>query len=202
MEKSNIMDANIDLDNRATLQRNGHFEFGAYNRSPKSNLDFLDFTKAEDFPSVKQIVAKYETNSKAIRDKYFAQADAVKGFSTADTKKKNDILAQAEIELKNEADRFKKEYDDEVKSLRRTGAAIALQDSQVYIKKGLDVTKTILSTLGIEAPQKESTIPFKISNSQGEQEDEEKGSGKVIWWVLGGVALLGLGIFAYKKFGK
>ena len=192
----------VDLDYIQNLERDSNMEFGAYNRSAKSNLDFLDFTKAEDFPSVKKIVAKYETNSKAIRDKYFAQADAIKGFSTTDTKKKNDILAQAEIELKNEADRFKKEYDDEVKSLRRTGAAIALQDSQVYIKKGLDVTKTILSTLGIEAPQKESTIPFKISNSQGEQEDEEKGSGKIIWWVLGGVALIGLGILAYKKFGK
>jgi hypothetical protein len=197
------MNANIDLDNPSTLQRNGHFGFGHYNRSAKSNLDFLDFTKSEDFPSVKQIVAKYESNSKAIRDKYFAQADAVKGFSTADTKKKNDILAQAEIELKNEADRFKKEYDEEVKSLRKTGVSIALQDSQVYIKKGLDVTKTILSTLGIEAPQKESTIPFKVSNSQGEQqENEDEGGGKVIWWVLGGVALLGLGFFAYKKFSK
>ena len=111
-------------------------------------------------------------------------------------------MAQAEIELKNEADRFKKEYDEEVKSLRKTGVQIALQDSQVYIRKGLDATKTILSTLGIEAPQKESTIPFKISNSQQQQENEDEGGGKVIWWVLGGVALLGLGILAYKKFGK
>jgi len=190
----------VDLDYIQNLERDSSMEFGAYNRSAKSNLDFLDFTKAEDFPSVKKIVAKYETNSKAIRDKYFAQADAIKGFSTEDTKKKNDILAQAEIELKAEADRFKKEYDEEVKSLRKTGVQIALQDSQVYIKKGLDATKTILSTLGIEAPQKESKTIFNVSNVQ--QQEEEKGSSKVIWWVVGGVALLGLGILAYKKFSK
>ena len=194
------MNANIDLDNKATLQRNGHYEFGAYNRSPKSNLDFLDFTKAEEFPSVQKIVKKFETNSQAIRDKYFAQADAIKGFSTEDTKKKNDILAQAEIELKNEQERFKKEYDEEVKALRKTGVQIALQDSQVYVKRGLDATKTILSALGIEAPQKESKTIFNVSNVQ--QQEEEKGSSKVIWWVVGGVVLLGLGIFAYKKFGK
>lgn len=197
MANNNIM--KVDLDNTEYLERDS-MGFGAYNRSAKSNLDFLDFTKAEDFPSVKQIVAKYESNSKAIRDKYFAQADAIKGFSTEETKKKNDILAQAEIELKNEADRFKKEYDEEVKSLRKTGVAIALQDSQVYIKKGLDATKTILSTLGIEAPQKENKTIFNVSNIQ--QQEEEKGSNKVIWWVLGGVALLGLGFFAYKKFSQ
>jgi hypothetical protein len=195
------MNANIDLDNPATLQRNGHFGFGDYNRSAKSNLDFLDFTKSEEFPSVKKIVEKYETNSQAIRDKYFTQADAIKGFTSADTKKKNDILAQAEIELKNERDRFQKEYDNEVKELRKAGVKIALEDSQVYIKRGLDATKTILSTLGIEAPKKETTIPFKLSNIDQQQEDE-KGSSKVIWWVLGGVALLGLGFFAYKKFSK
>ena len=190
----------VDLDYTQNLERDSNMEFGAYNRSAKSNLDFLDFTKAEDFPSVQNIVKKFETNSKAIRDKYFAQADAIKGFSAEDTKKKNDILAQAEIELKNEQERFKKEYDEEVKSIRKTGVQIALQDSQVYIKKGLDATKTILSTLGIEAPQKESKTIFNINNKQ--QQEEEKGSSKIIWWVVGGVALLGLGIFAYKKFSK
>ena len=191
----------VDLDNTRNLERDSNMEFGGYNRSAKSNLDFLDFTKAEDFPSIKNIVKKYETNSQAIRDKYFSQADAIKGFSTEDTKKKNDILAQAEIELKNERDRFQKEYDSEVRGLRKSGVQIALQDSQVYIRRGLDATKTILSTLGIEAPQKDNNIPFKIVNSQ-QQDDEEKGSSKVIWWVLGGVVVLGLGILAYKKFGK
>ncbi len=196
----NNKDMKVDLDYTANLERDAMMGFGAYNRSAKSNLDFLDFTKAEDFPSVKAIVKKYETNAQAIRDKYFAQADAIKGGSVEDTKKRNDILTQAENELKVERDRFQKEFDEEVKSLRRTGVQIAAQDAQAYLRRGLDTTKTILATLGIEAPQKQTTIPFKVTNLQ--EQEEEKGTSKVIWWVLGGVALLGLGFFAYKKFGK
>ena len=190
----------VDLDYTANLERDTTFGFGAYNRSAKSNLDFLDFTKTEDYPSIKNITKKYETNSQAIRDKYYSQLDAIKGFGAEDTKKKNDILAQAELELKNEKDRFEKEYNDEVKALRKAGVQIAAQDAQVYLKKGLDTTKTILSSLGIEAPQKETKTIVNVTNKQ--EEEEEKSGNNVIWWVLGGVAIIGLGIFAYKKFSK
>ena len=108
-------------------------------------------------------------------------------------------LAESELELKNEKDRVEKEHNDEVKALSIAGVQLAAQDAQVYLKKGLDTTKTILSSLGIEAPQKETKTIVNVTNKQ---EEEEKSGNNVIWWVLGGVAIIGLGIFAYKKFGK
>lgn len=148
-----------------------YFGFNQYRSSPKSNLDFMYFTKVED-------TAEYK---KALRD----HQDLVDNI-------KESGLPQGEIDrqLNEEEKRFNKEV------LKITGSK-TLQDTGKAASTFGSLFDKATSALGISKQTGTGQAPVNIS--YGDKSQNGGSFKKKTYWIVGGVAVVAIaGYFIYK----
>ena len=159
-----------------------------YKNLGRSNLTFLNANGNMSYSEWYKIA--YAEHKKTM-DKLVADANLLlkpleNKFDTDSTNAKNGIYADLEKKLVAEKQRF--EAENQAKKSENIDSIFG------KITSSLGAVQTTLGGLGINAPQKSNEPP--ISGRDTLQE-----SGKnYTWWIVGGVAVLGVvGFLLYKK---
>jgi hypothetical protein len=165
-----------------------YFGFGGYRQYAKSNTSFMSFS-FEETDEFKAAQKNHDNKVKAIRDNFFPKADALP-YDEKGNMERNLIFAQAESEILKEKARFEKE----IKDLR----------VKLGIAKGTESLKGIsglLDTLGIGKGVQTQTGVVQTQTNQSSRPPANT-SNKKVFWIVGGVAVLGIVGFAIYKFSK
>ena len=156
-------------------------DFFGFTQMDKSNTSFLNFS-IEETDAFKAASASHEAKLKALRDEYYAKADAL---SVTNTSGKEAIYAELESKLKAENQRF----DKEVKKLKQQ-AGISAATS------GLNQISGLMDTLGLKP---KSTNPGNTTITTTTPGNQSSGSSKKWLWIsLGVISVFGIGVAIYK----
>lgn len=153
-----------------------------YSQMPRSNTDFLNFGEGR----------KQKQELEAIRNDYFKRIDAL---PTSDEAGRNALFSELEAKLKE-----KGASNDEINATRKAQRG---QKISAGVTSALDIFNKTTSALGIGKKVEGQPTKPQENLKSGEVQNATSSQKTPIWvWVLGGVVVVGLGVFAIYKFKK
>lgn len=152
-----------------------------YSQMARSNTDFLNFGEGR----------KQRKELEAIRNDYFKRIDAL---PASDEAGRNALFSELESKLKE-----KGATNEEINATRKASRGQKIASG---VTSALDIFNKTKSALGLgKKVDGESSAP--VQNQKSEPINQPPSSKVPMWvWVVSGVAVVGLGLFAYYKFRK
>ena len=168
-----------------------YFGFGAYKRSARSNLDFLNFNteKFKETEEYKKVNAEWDKLRSETYDFY-----KKKKWEAKTAEEKNAIDAEYGVKIQEIDTKYQGILDQMIKDAR-----IGKKTSTA--SKILDTTSSLLSGFGYES--KSPTTSVNVNYGTGTGNTTTTPSSNTTLYVVGGLAVAGvIGFILYKKYGK